>query len=85
MKIEFGVMFTYFSLLRHYKHLSFDSNKKFNVGDMYMVYDRKSYEWKPVIIVDNTNDLYEVEFVIGNKRLKNLTSFQIGIPIFQRK
>jgi GTP-binding protein LepA len=48
----------------------------------YMVYDKKSYEWKPVIIIDNTNDLYEVEFVIGNKRLKDLTSSQIGIPMF---
>lgn len=82
MKIEFGLLFTYFQLLRHYKHLSFDSNKRFNVGEMYMVYDKECYMWKPVIVIDNTNDLYEVEFVIGNKRLKNLTSSQIGIPMF---
>ena len=82
MKIKYGLMFTYFQLLKYYTHLSFDSNKSFIVGEMYMVYDKKSYEWKPVIIVDNTNDLYEVEFVIGHKRLKNLTSSQIGIPIF---
>ena len=82
MKIKYDKWFTYFQLLKFYTHLSFDSNKRFNVGEMYMVYDKKSYEWKPVIIVDNTDNLYEVEFVIGNKRLKDLTSSQIGIPIF---
>jgi hypothetical protein len=82
MKIAHGIMFTYFQLLRFYTHLSFDSNKRFNVGEMYMVYDKECYMWKPVIIIDNTNDLYEVEFVIGNKRLKDLTSSQIGIPMF---
>lgn len=82
MKIEFGLLFTYFQLLRHYKHLSFDSNKRFNVGEMYMVYDKECYMWKPVIVIDNTNDLYEVEFVIGNKKPKDLTSSQIGIPMF---
>ena len=82
MKIKYDKWFTYFQLLKFYTHISFDSNKRFNVGEMYMVYDKKSYEWKPVIIVDNTDNLYEVEFVIGNKRLKDLTSSQIGIPIF---
>jgi hypothetical protein len=82
MKIAHGIMFTYFQLLRFYTHLSFDSNKRFNVGEMYMVYDKECYMWKPVIIIDNTNDLYEVEFVIGNKILKDLTSSQIGIPMF---
>ena len=82
MKIEFGIMFSYFQLLKRYTHLAFDDNGKFNVGEMYMVYDKECYMWKPVIVIDNTNDLYEVEFVIGHKRTKKLRPSQIGIPMF---